>query len=599
MSSSRSSRLRDDVSRGRIAPGHRRAHADHRHQSSRRQHHHPPHGPRPAVGVGQGAVLHPAPRRAARVPGRALGRVAVRRQRRHVASPRVAPAPGQQHRRARCPARHHDLRHRRLARNPDLLLAAVGKDGRRPSAVGIWRSINGGASWTRVHQFIQGTAVGQANCISMAPDSPDLVFAAGGFSLARSLDGGVTWSAVALPLTSVRGGVVRGGRRRSTARHATSTRRVARLALLRRGHDLADRSAAARARSAGRRQRTRRAKHQRPSRRPPRAVRDDVRTQCADRQRRRHRLEGRLRHGRRRPVAAAAAHPAELSHRDRQRRRVRGADCGHASPRSCCSWRAIAAPCTWPWASLPRRPTGCASKTQTATSTRTGSPRSRIFTRPSLPGTGLSGRALLVNDGGANISRDGLHTWTNAPGLPTLGIVNAAAIPQKAKGGRDLHGDGRQLRLRQPRRAARPGRRSTTWAATTTAPSATRASPRGPSSSGHATAKATGRRARRGLPLRHERRPRARHLGRHDRGAARFQAPRRSPARFWRRSTIPTTRRPRSRAQRGLECRELLLHPRLPAARAHAATASRRPPMSTSWRFDSPTGSRSWCARPS
>ena len=44
------------------------------------------------------------------------------------------------------------------------------------------------------------------------------------------------------------------------------------------------------------------------------------------------------------------------------------------------------------------------------------------------------GRALLVNDGGPNISSDGARTWTNGLGVSSLGIVNAAIAPQKNKG---------------------------------------------------------------------------------------------------------------------------------------------------------------------
>ncbi|MGE0812887.1 MAG: WD40/YVTN/BNR-like repeat-containing protein [Vicinamibacterales bacterium] len=84
--------------------------------------------------------------------------------------------------------------------DPDLLLAAVGKDARMPTQVGIWRSADGGATWRRVHQFVQGTAVSQANCLSMATDDPGLVFAAGGTSLARSVDGGITWTTLPLPM---------------------------------------------------------------------------------------------------------------------------------------------------------------------------------------------------------------------------------------------------------------------------------------------------------------------------------------------------------------------------------------------------------------
>ena len=76
----------------------------------------------------------------------------------------------------------------------DLVFAAVGRDARRPAQSGIWRSADGGASWTRVHQFVSGSTIEQANCLAMAPDDPNLVFCAGGFSLARSIDGGLTWT---------------------------------------------------------------------------------------------------------------------------------------------------------------------------------------------------------------------------------------------------------------------------------------------------------------------------------------------------------------------------------------------------------------------
>ncbi len=78
--------------------------------------------------------------------------------------------------------------------NPDIVFAAVGRDARRPAQSGIWRSADGGATWTRVHQFIRGTTIEQANCLSMAPDNANLVFCAGGFSVARSTDAGLTWT---------------------------------------------------------------------------------------------------------------------------------------------------------------------------------------------------------------------------------------------------------------------------------------------------------------------------------------------------------------------------------------------------------------------
>lgn len=78
--------------------------------------------------------------------------------------------------------------------DPNLVLAAGGRDARRPAESGVWRSVDGGASWTRVHQFVRGSTIEQANCLAQAPDDPLLFFAAGGFTVARSTDGGVTWT---------------------------------------------------------------------------------------------------------------------------------------------------------------------------------------------------------------------------------------------------------------------------------------------------------------------------------------------------------------------------------------------------------------------
>jgi hypothetical protein len=79
--------------------------------------------------------------------------------------------------------------------NPDIVLAATGRDGRRPPQNGIYRSTDGALSWQRVHQFAgPGGRFGTIGSITVAPDDPQLMFAGGQFAVAMSVDGGQTWS---------------------------------------------------------------------------------------------------------------------------------------------------------------------------------------------------------------------------------------------------------------------------------------------------------------------------------------------------------------------------------------------------------------------
>ena len=78
--------------------------------------------------------------------------------------------------------------------NRDIVLAAAGSDARVPAQSGIYRSTNGGLTWTRVHFFQRAGVIGIASRLAFAPDNPQLVYAAGQFAVAISTDGAATWT---------------------------------------------------------------------------------------------------------------------------------------------------------------------------------------------------------------------------------------------------------------------------------------------------------------------------------------------------------------------------------------------------------------------
>jgi hypothetical protein len=96
----------------------------------------------------------------------------------------------------------------------DLVLAAAGRDARRPAASGIYRSTDGARSWTRVHSLTASgsDALDATGTVRFCPDDPQRAFAvlcadgatsgipgSGVGIVARSTDGGATWANLALP----------------------------------------------------------------------------------------------------------------------------------------------------------------------------------------------------------------------------------------------------------------------------------------------------------------------------------------------------------------------------------------------------------------
>jgi hypothetical protein len=100
----------------------------------------------------------------------------------------------------------------------DVVLAATGRDAHRPDQSGVWRSTNGGMTWTRVHQFKRDGVVQMASCLAVAPDNPALTYAAGGASIALSTDGGLTWNEVVVAGASDSVWYVAAGRSQGAAR---------------------------------------------------------------------------------------------------------------------------------------------------------------------------------------------------------------------------------------------------------------------------------------------------------------------------------------------------------------------------------------------
>jgi hypothetical protein len=82
--------------------------------------------------------------------------------------------------------------------NGALVLVTTAFENRTPLRSGVYRSPDGGATWHRVHEFNCGGQTSPALQVRFAPDpgNSSAVFAAGGCTVARSHDGGQTWTDV-------------------------------------------------------------------------------------------------------------------------------------------------------------------------------------------------------------------------------------------------------------------------------------------------------------------------------------------------------------------------------------------------------------------
>jgi hypothetical protein len=82
-------------------------------------------------------------------------------------------------------------------KDSDLVLAAVVDEQTKDAAgTGVYRSTDGGKSWTLAHQVKSSGTVQRVTQIRFAPDDPNLVYAAVGVGIAISGDGGAKWQTV-------------------------------------------------------------------------------------------------------------------------------------------------------------------------------------------------------------------------------------------------------------------------------------------------------------------------------------------------------------------------------------------------------------------
>jgi hypothetical protein len=81
-------------------------------------------------------------------------------------------------------------------RDPDVVFAATGRDVHSPDLSGIYRSTDGAHTWTLSHQFLSSgqPGAGIVTCLSAVADDPDTIYAAGQFAIAWTTSGGASWT---------------------------------------------------------------------------------------------------------------------------------------------------------------------------------------------------------------------------------------------------------------------------------------------------------------------------------------------------------------------------------------------------------------------
>lgn len=79
--------------------------------------------------------------------------------------------------------------------DPRIVLAATGRDYRRPERSGIHRSVDGGRTWAQTHQFPETSNNPRlVGSLAVAPDDADLMYAGGTAAVGLSTDAGATWA---------------------------------------------------------------------------------------------------------------------------------------------------------------------------------------------------------------------------------------------------------------------------------------------------------------------------------------------------------------------------------------------------------------------